>query len=53
MAGDCRGRPEIMRDGRGWPGTTPVMSHDTRMIGWEVYDFNLGWYRRSKQIQEN
>ena len=25
------------------------MSHDFRMIGSEDHDFNLGWYRRSKQ----
>lgn len=32
----------------GQAGVTRVMSHDERMIRSEVYNFSLGWYRRSK-----
>jgi len=45
-ARDCVGWSGIGRDGGGhhggWPGTVPVMSHDTIQICSEVYDFNLG-----------
>jgi len=36
-------------DGRGRWGTARVMSHDAITIGSEVYDFNLGSYRKSKR----
>ena len=33
---------------RGAAGMTRVIAHDRIMIGSEVYDFNLSWYRRPK-----
>ena len=43
MAGDCRRRPGMVRDGGGLPerpGTARVMSHDEKRICL-VYDLNL------------
>jgi len=34
-----------MRDGGSPPVMARMMSRDAITIGWEVYDFSLGWYR--------
>jgi len=35
------GRPGMVRDGGGLPGTARVMSHEVKTIRLEVYDLNL------------
>ena len=46
--GDGGGWWRVAAEHGGWWVTARVMSHDSIMVCSEVYDFNLGQYRRPK-----